>query len=521
MKRLNKTMIVLVILGSFAFTSACAQEEAHSEVTENLQEIGRVLLEVRIALEQAANYAAMGMTGFNPDDSGLYAQALINILEGPDSELFDSAIEDIWSFDLGVRPSIVQIDLTDAEWLRIDDQTPNVRGLGDMWDRHLSLLRLASNAMQLGLRPDAESTDLEDAFLSAYALLLVVQNGIQEMLGMWGFEIEIWVSPGESIQAAIDRAWPGVTIYMEPGIYRESLYIDKDLILTSAPWRELPDLSLYDPELYRVILEPVASQVGITIGSSDSIRVSIAQITLRNASTAIAVSGNAHVSARDLWIQKSGTGVDVSGDASLNLSSCILEYFDTIVARGSDSASLEISSCYLERGEIGVRLLDEATLKMTDCNVGMNEIDLDLQGGRTSLLDCQIWDHIRVSGEASLEMIDTSIHGSSGPGIVASDHAQLSLSGGYITGHDGDGILLTGASTLDMRGVYCAKNEGYGVRALSDECPLEGEDQPEPFSGTIAGANNIIPAKSEYMGNELGGTCPAEYEFLTNSSEDE
>jgi hypothetical protein len=519
MIRLNKTMIVLVILGSFAFTSACAQEKAHSEVTENLQEIGRVLLEVRIALEQAANYAAMGMTGFNPDDSGLYAQALINILEGPDSELFDSAIEDIWSFDLGVRPSIVQIDLTDAEWLQIDDQTPNVRGLGDMWDRQLSLLRLTSSAMQLGLHPDAESTDLEDAFLAAYAMLNVVQDGIQRMLSMWGFEI--WVSPGESIQAAIDRAWSGATIYIEPGIYRESLYLDKDLTLSAAPLRESPDLSQYDPELYRVTLEPVVLQVGITIDSSDSIQVSIDQMTIRNASTAMAISGNAQVDAEWLMIRESIIGIDISGAASLNLTSCFLDYFDSFAVVGSDSATLEMVSCYLEYSEIGVRILDEASLKMSDCKVGLNEIDLDLRGGRTSLVDCRIWDPIFVSGKASLEMIDTSVYGSSRSGIVASDHAQLSISGGHITRNDGDGILLTGASTLDMRGVYCAQNGGYGVRALSDECLFEGEDQLEPFSGTIAGANNIIPAKSEYMGNELGRTCPAEYEFLTNSSEDE
>jgi parallel beta helix pectate lyase-like protein len=159
---------------------------------------------------------------------------------------------------------------------------------------------------------------------------------------------------------------------------------------------------------------------------------------------------------------------------------------------------------------------------MSDCHLGLNEIALDLQGGRSSLTDCRIWGNdnllgpIQVSGTASLEMLDTAITSNNGSGIVASDHAQLSISGGYITHHDGDGILLTGATTLDMRGVLCAENDGFGVRALSAECPLEGDHQLEAFSGTITGENNIIPTHGDYMSNGLGSICSSEYYFLTD-----
>ena len=41
------------------------------------------------------------------------------------------------------------------------------------------------------------------------------------------------VSPGQSIQAAMNAANPGDTIYVQGGVYRESLNITKPIILES------------------------------------------------------------------------------------------------------------------------------------------------------------------------------------------------------------------------------------------------------------------------------------------------
>jgi parallel beta-helix repeat protein len=62
-------------------------------------------------------------------------------------------------------------------------------------------------------------------FIIFLALIPISETGAAE---------NIYVSPGESIQAAVDRSSPGDTILVKPGEYNESIQINQDnLTITS------------------------------------------------------------------------------------------------------------------------------------------------------------------------------------------------------------------------------------------------------------------------------------------------
>lgn len=53
---------------------------------------------------------------------------------------------------------------------------------------------------------------------------------IKSVAGSWVDSPEVFVKPGESIQEAVQAATPGTTIRIMPGVYSETVYIDKDKI---------------------------------------------------------------------------------------------------------------------------------------------------------------------------------------------------------------------------------------------------------------------------------------------------
>ena len=130
-------------------------------------------------------------------------------------------------------------------------------------------------------------------------------------------EARVWtVEPGQSIQAAVDRALPGDTIEVEPGRYKEQVLVDSDRI-TLRGKRQGEARAILDGE-NELTDAVIASGHGFTIEG----------FALRNyTSNGITVHGATKVAFRDLDIENTGlygvypveckdvlvTGVRVSG----------------------------------------------------------------------------------------------------------------------------------------------------------------------------------------------------------------
>ena len=445
-------------------------------IIDTMQRIGQILSEAKAPVRQAVSFVVMGMHSYTLEDSRLNAQAVINLLEGSESEHFDPAIDVIVDFDKGICPHLEQLNFTLQEWSTIEDETSS-EGMEDGWERYLRLFQLASEIMQDML----DGADVEDAFLTAYALLSVGQDGITGMLQTWGFEI--WVSPGESIQAAIDIANEGATIYLEPGTYRETLEITQSI--TIEGWMaELPQTSDGVRRAYGTVLQPVGDQVGILIHSSEPIVVEIRRLSIEEASNGITVSGNAQLLLEDIDVVRSEVGIDISS-----------------------TASVEMSNCYLEYNDISVLLTGTSKSEIRDCRLQYCD---NLLGA------------LQVLESSSVTVSGSFIRDNAGSGIFVSDQARLVIEDSYIVSNGGDGVLLAGDCQVEMNGTSITWNEEFGVRAVSEECSSEKLEYLRTYTGTVDGSTNLITPPSTVGGNWKGAICPASLLFLIEpDSEDE
>ncbi|MCK4571273.1 hypothetical protein KAT84_04895, partial [Candidatus Bipolaricaulota bacterium] len=67
-------------------------------IIDTMQRIGQILSEAKAPVRQAVSFVVMGMHSLSPEDSRLNAQAVVNLLEGAESEHFDPAIDVVVDF---------------------------------------------------------------------------------------------------------------------------------------------------------------------------------------------------------------------------------------------------------------------------------------------------------------------------------------------------------------------------------------------------------------------------------------
>ena len=437
----HRRFATLLVLGAVLLLAAAAGAGA------TIQEKGMILSEAMAPLRQGVTIALMGLHSVSSQDRQVSAQALINLLEGERGKHYDSTVGDSLVLPVGLSGHLGQLASTPEE--RGDSARAGL-------DNYLSMIRLATAPMLAVLDGSLTAAEQTDAFLTTLVFLSSAYADFQELLQEW--EVEIWVRPGESIQSAIDGAWEGAIVMIEPGIYRESLEISESLTLRGVGGE--------------IIVEPVSNQVGLFIRVDEGADVRLENLAVRRATIGIQPSAN---------------------------TACVLE-------------NVRISDC-----ETGIQVLERAQLSLDRCTLRRNQVAIRALGrSQTSVFECTIEGcqgelAAVIAQEHSTLSIDwTDIIGGMANGLFALNAATVSIRSSLLRFNEGDGILVSGDVSIYLDDVGCHGNGGYGLRVISDECPHETITPMPPFTGAIACSRCSFGDPTSGTENGLGSTCPSD-----------
>jgi len=320
--------------------------------------------------------------------------------------------------------------------------------------------------------------DLDTAVESmqrAYAALLAAQGhaarglalGLRTMIEAVESR-RVTVRVGESIQEAIDRLEPGGTILLEPGVYHESLVIDKSLTLIGASIGIDGDsagpITVVDGSPTRVLMQIGGIQDARLEAESsrERIVVTVQDVSLRGGLRAVDAGADTSVSL---------VGVEIRGAAEgiVALGHCDIRAEDVLIT-GTNAAvhlrGLEIS-CDLVRSRLEFNQATDGPggviyawgsvqLRVEDCDVSWNDaIALHLIDG------------------VNTEIVDSRIEGNIG------------------------GILIMRTANRELV-----------------------EATPEGFPGSVSGCGNVIPGPNAPNGNLELAIYPEGFEYLLEPCSD-
>ena len=431
----------LGILGAVILLAAAAGAEVST------QEKGAILSEAMAPLRQGVGTALMGLHSVSPQDRQVSAQALVNLLEGVNGERYDPAVGESLVLPQGLRAHLGQLASTPEE--RGEDARAGL-------DNYLSMIRLATTPMLAVLDGDLTAAEQTDAFLTTLVFLASAYADFQELLQDW--EVEIWVRPGESIQAAIDGAWEGAVVMIEPGVYRETLEISVGLTLHGIGGD--------------VIIEPVGEQIGLFIRVAEDEPVRLENLAVRRATIGIQPSANTVCELEDVGISDCETGI-----------------------QALERAQLSLEGCTLRRNDVALRALGRSETAIARCTI---------EGCQGEVAAVIVQEH------ATLSVDWTEIVGGMANGLFALDAATVSIQSSLVRFNEGDGIVVAENVTIYLDDVGCHGNDGFGLRAITAACPHETITPMPPFTGAIACSRCSFGDPAAGTENALGATCPVD-----------
>ncbi|BDU72081.1 protein kinase domain-containing protein [Mesoterricola silvestris] len=308
-----------------------------------------------------------------------------------------------------------------------------------------------------------------------------------------------------SLRVALRQADPGMRILVLPGLYRESLVVDKDVTLVGEGGAaEVVIESLQGP-----CLALNAADVrlgGLTLRSADS---SAALQALRGrvlaegcafevaGGPAIQVAGTAaEPTFQDCRIGGAGpVAVLVEAHTVARLEGCEVAGDFLAGVRAGAGARVLLHGCALGGGRgVGVHLLPGAQATLEDCRISGQAA-----GG------------VEVEAEARAELRRCRILDSGSIGVLALERGQATLDDCELGGHALAGVHGAHGATLTLRRCRLAGNGGLGgsitdqgLLAMED-CELSGNQEPAVLAHR--GATAQLKSCRIFDGKSFGVLC--------------
>ena len=259
-----------------------------------------------------------------------------------------------------------------------------------------------------------------------------------------------------SLRVALRQAGPGCRIVVMPGVYRESLEVDRPVeIIGEGGPSEVVIESAKGPCL--TLKAPGVRLVNLLL-----------QGTSADAAPALLVAqGDALVEDCEI-AAGAGPGVLVQQHAEVRLARCLIAGPCRAGLRVEAGARAAAAGCRIQntRG-VGVELLPGAHAALEDCEVYGQEA-----GG------------VEVEADARAELKGCRITGSGSAGLLVLERGQAALDDCELAGHAGAGVLALAGAVVQLNGCRVSGNAGLGAAVLGaglltlDGCELKANVEP-------------------------------------------
>jgi parallel beta-helix repeat protein len=298
-----------------------------------------------------------------------------------------------------------------------------------------------------------------------------------------------------TIGEAVARAAAGSTIRIAPGLYVESLTIERPLILEgSAEWLEPPVISPAEGPCI-LLRAPWGTLTGLAFRGGDG-----GSVCLEVAGGEVAIQGvalgpwqgtgiRAFAGAEVLVLGNSltdidGTAIAIEDGAQGRVEDNVIERSakSAIAVRGGGAPAVQANRI-VQAGQAGL-LIDEGARGLYADNeiVEAGASGIEVRGGAVpqvarNRIEAPGQSGIFIHGGASGDYLDNRVTGAKLSGVVIGGGAQPVLTGNEIGGGEQHGVLAVGASGGRIEGNRIFDNAGYGlVLGAGTTAELDGNE---------------------------------------------
>ena len=272
-----------------------------------------------------------------------------------------------------------------------------------------------------------------------------------------------------SLKVALRQALPGTEIILLPGVYRESVVVDKGVAI----------LGLGEPG--EVVLEGHAGPVLLLRSAG----VRLHGLTVRAGAGGVAIKvegGAARIEACE--IRGGSVWVDSGAQVSLRDSRVNADSGVGLKVRYRGQALAE--SCTFEGGSGAVELEGSARAQLTACTLMGSAYAglLALEQSHAVLEDCEIGGHacagVHVLAGANVALRQCRLMGNAGFGLSVMDRGLATLEGCTVQANGGSGLLIHHGATVQARNSTFSEGKSLGVdcadggQGVLDSCDISG-----------------------------------------------
>jgi hypothetical protein len=390
----------------------------------------------------------------------------------------------------GANPMLLQA-VRKALAKRVEDRFPNAEALA-------AAIRAAASESGIGRAQPAvkaevpplarrESTDSK--------LLIVGKGGKATCL---------------SLRVALRQAVPGALITLLPGVYRESVVVDKDVsILGEGNPAEIILESVQGP-----CLSLKAGQVklqGFTLRRSSPNEQDVSPVILIQ-------SGRTLLEDCELAAEQGSALVVGEGGAQAILRRCHIHGQPEVGIEARRGSSTQISHCMIEGAtRAGLRIGRTASANLSHTVFRNGEgLGVSVQlGGQAQLEDCEIQEclagSLEVAAEARAYLSRCTLDTSHYAGVLALEKGQVTLESCDLLGHAASGLHAVEGAIVSLRQCHLHHNPGFGLSILDrglctlEDCEINDNDHP----GVFVNQNGTVQLKNSKLhdGKSLGVVC--------------